>query len=46
MRKQIQTVVVRLCAGFIAALASPSKATVGVINETKHRSEQGFYKWI
>ena len=46
MRRQIQTVVERQCAAFIAALESHLKATVGVINETKHRAEQGFYKWI
>jgi hypothetical protein len=46
MRRQIQTVVVRLCAGFIAVLVLPLKEMVGVINEAKRRHEQGFYKWI
>jgi hypothetical protein len=43
MRRQIQTVVVRLCAAFTAALEYHSKVMVGDINETKHGSEQGFY---
>ena len=46
MRRQIQTVVVKLCAAFIAALGFHSKATVGDINETKHRSDQHLCKWI